>query len=113
MADSVLKLEPVSFKWKATGKDDIGFIAQEVEKLLPHIVTTGVDGFKAVDYPRIGVYTVQTVQRVHRELEEKAAELEGKDVELEKKLSDQEQVIEELRNELAVLKDLLHKLSRQ
>ena len=106
-------MEPVSFKWKATNKDDIGFIAQQVEKLLPHIVTTGVDGFKAVDYPRIGVYTVQAVQRVHHKLEKKAAQLEEKDAALEEKLSDQERVNEELRLEIGALKQLLSKFSRE
>merc|ERR1711865_710158 len=78
MAESLMKLAPVSFNWKATNRSDIGFIAQEVEKLLPHVVTTGTDGLKAVDYPRIGVYTVKALQQVNSTLAEKIAAQEAK-----------------------------------
>lgn len=38
------KLNPVSFDWKKTGKGDFGFIAQEIEEVLPSIVSDVKDG---------------------------------------------------------------------
>ena len=36
--DKILELRPRKFKWKKDDTEDYGFIAQEVEKILPHIV---------------------------------------------------------------------------
>lgn len=56
-ACSVLdRLQPVSFTWKETGKEDVGFIAQDVAKVLPHLVVQGEDGLHRVDYAKMAVY---------------------------------------------------------
>jgi hypothetical protein len=44
------KLKTVGFDWKSTGEADIGFIAQDVEKIFPTLVKTNKDGFKSVKY---------------------------------------------------------------
>jgi Chaperone of endosialidase len=36
-AERVLKLEPKSFTWKSNGKTDFGYIAEEVQKVIPEI----------------------------------------------------------------------------
>jgi len=41
----VNEIEPVAFDWKADGRHDLGFIAQEVEKLIPEAVPTNDDGY--------------------------------------------------------------------
>ena len=41
----VLQLEPKTFNWKSNGEDDIGFIAQEVNEVLPELVVERNDGF--------------------------------------------------------------------
>lgn len=35
--DDILKLEPCSFKWKDSGDSDLGFIAQDVQKVWPSL----------------------------------------------------------------------------
>jgi len=35
--EDILKLEPCYFKWKETGENDIGFIAQDVQKVWPSL----------------------------------------------------------------------------
>ena len=40
--DTVKKLRPVTFDWKIDNRDSSGFIAQEVEEVIPNIVT-GID----------------------------------------------------------------------
>jgi hypothetical protein len=44
------KLRAVGFDWKSNNEADIGFIAQDVEKIFPSLVKTGKDGFKSVKY---------------------------------------------------------------
>lgn len=44
--DRVMELDASTYEWKGRpdGKERIGFIAQEVEKVFPEVVTTAVDG---------------------------------------------------------------------
>ena len=51
--DILMKLQGVRFVWKADGRADIGFIAQEVEKILPDLVHTDTAGMKSVEYGNI------------------------------------------------------------
>jgi len=88
--DSVMALRPVSFKWNATDRADIGFIAQEIETVLPHIVSTGPDGLKTVDYPRIGVFAVKALQQLNDRLEATVEAQEAKMQAEEAKMQAQE-----------------------
>jgi hypothetical protein len=81
--NDVMKLRPVSFKWKNdlfnnsyAGKDDVGFIAQEVEEIIPFAVNTSkhdnIDAFKSIKYERLIPYLVGAIH----ELKKKNDELE-------------------------------------
>ncbi len=53
-AESALdRLQGVRFKWKSDDRSDIGFIAQDVEKVLPELVHTDKAGMKSVQYGNI------------------------------------------------------------
>jgi hypothetical protein len=54
-------------------KNDVGLIAQEVEQVLPEIVATREDGYKAIKYERVVALLVQAV----KELKEEVATLRG------------------------------------
>jgi hypothetical protein len=56
----VKALRPVRFDMH--GKPDIGFIAQEVERVLPQIVLTNQDGIKSLDYGRLTAVLAAAVQ---------------------------------------------------
>lgn len=58
---------PVSFQWKATGIDDIGFIAQEVAAIEPRCVSQR-DGILHIDYQRLLVLCVAEVQTLRAEV---------------------------------------------
>lgn len=61
----LMRLKPVSFIWRddaRKGEADIGFIAQEVEQVVPEIVHTDADGLKAVDYPKLVPLLVKAIQ---------------------------------------------------
>jgi len=52
---------------------DIGVVAQEVEKVLPELVTTRDNGYKAVKYEKLTAVLIQAV----KELSERVKTLEG------------------------------------
>jgi len=71
MIERVMQLRPVTFAWKSSGAPDVGFIAQEVEQLLPMLVTTNnISGIKAIDYPKLGVYLAKALQDQGKRLDE-------------------------------------------
>ena len=75
--DKLSKINGVSFNWneishKETGKKDIGVIAQEIEEVLPEIVETRDNGYKAVDYPKLTALLIEAV----KELSDKVKKLE-------------------------------------
>ena len=59
-------VRPVTFNFDAEAHPtkvfpegpQIGFIAQELERVLPNLVHTGADGFKSVAYDRVSVYAL-------------------------------------------------------
>ncbi|MBI4091414.1 tail fiber domain-containing protein, partial [candidate division WWE3 bacterium] len=50
--DSLMSLHPVSFNWKSENDDSsksLGFIAQEVEQVIPKLVSTDTNGYKELN----------------------------------------------------------------
>jgi hypothetical protein len=60
------QLNPVSFNWKNTTKTSYGLIAQEVEEILPDIITVREDGIKTLSYIDIISFLIAAVKE-HRE----------------------------------------------
>ncbi len=78
------ELNPVSYTWKKDGSADEGFIAQEVEKLIPNVVHQGGDDETknpwSMDYGRITpllVKAIQEQQAVIEDLKTRIETLEG------------------------------------
>ncbi|MEO6540103.1 MAG: hypothetical protein ABIN74_03885 [Ferruginibacter sp.] len=40
----------------------VGLLAQEVEKVLPQVVQTGTDGYKAIDYAKMVPLLVEAIK---------------------------------------------------
>ena len=72
--DKVEQLRGVTYT--RDGRENIGVIAQEIEKILPEIVLTANDemGTKSVDYSRITAVLIEAI----KELSERVKELENK-----------------------------------
>ena len=75
--EKVTKLNGVEFDWKDGFKDvhnlnghDVGLLAQEVEEVLPEIVTTRHDGYKAIQYEKVVALLVEAVKELKAEIEE-------------------------------------------
>ena len=77
LEDGLAKVEQLrGVTYTRDGKENIGVIAQEVEKILPEIVLTADDemGTKSVDYSRITAVLIEAV----KELSAKVKKLENK-----------------------------------
>jgi hypothetical protein len=75
--NELLQLNPVTFNWRDKNKSNtsnVGFIAQEVEKILPCLVKDGLDNYKSVNYVSLIPYLVKHIQT----LEERIKKLETK-----------------------------------
>jgi len=67
-ASKVIQLEGIEFNWKENGKKSAGFIAQELEKILPHLVDTASNGLKSINYSGVIAYLVETVKELDARL---------------------------------------------
>jgi hypothetical protein len=68
--DTVMSLEGVEFTWKDSGERDFGFIAQEVQAVLPKAVHTAGDGVQGVDYSRLTSVLVEAVKAQQVQIED-------------------------------------------
>ena len=66
----VMKLNGVSFNKKATPTvKEIGFIAQEVEAVIPDLVTETNEGIKTVSYSRVAAVLVETIKEQQAQID--------------------------------------------
>jgi hypothetical protein len=81
----VQSLRGVTYNWKSSGLKDIGFIAQEVEEVVPTIVFTDEKtGYKSIDYSRMAPILIEAVKEQQKMIDE----LKKKYLELEKELKE-------------------------
>ena len=74
--DNIKKLEPVEFEWKETKKKDIGLIAEDVEKVYPHLVEHDDNGdLMGVKYSKITSLLIKAVQEQQQQIEELKKEI--------------------------------------
>jgi hypothetical protein len=77
----VLSISGNTFDWNDksshTGKD-IGVIAQEIEKVLPEIVTTRDNGFKAVQYEKITPLLIEAIKELSHKVDDLQQKLNDK-----------------------------------
>ena len=74
----VCKLEGVSFNWKDTGTKATGFIAQQVEPILPDLVSTSEDdGIKSVNYIGLIGHLVEAIKEQQAQIDALTEKLNG------------------------------------
>lgn len=56
------KIKSVAFSGDKTNERQVGFIAQEVEKLLPEVVHTDIEGYKSIDYSKFSPFVIKAIQ---------------------------------------------------
>lgn len=81
---AVCELTGVGFDWRTSEYPErnfaedrqVGFIAQEVEKVLPQVVSQGSDGYYSVDYGRVAPLLVEAIKELSAENDAKGARIE-------------------------------------
>ncbi len=76
--DKILTIRGVSYFWKTkefpeknfTDDKQLGFIAQEIEKIYPEVVFTDKDGYKSVDYSRLTPVLVEAMKEQQIQINE-------------------------------------------
>lgn len=69
--EDILKLQTVRFEWKESGKEDVGLIAEDVEKAVPDLVIYDDQGRpNGVRYNKLALYLLETVKELKAENEE-------------------------------------------
>jgi hypothetical protein len=71
----VMKLHPVTYKLKGSNNQDIGFIAQEVKKVVPEIVY-GQEGEMTLSYGQITSVLTKAIQQQQKLIESQQKEID-------------------------------------
>lgn len=67
--EKILNLEPVYFDYKENNQHSFGFIAQDVEKQFPELVTTdSLTGLKSLDYSRLTAPLVMAIKEQQEQI---------------------------------------------
>ena len=67
--DKILGLDGVTFNRKSTGKLEAGFIAEDVEKIIPELVDNDGD-YKTITYTRITAYLIEAIKKLKQEIDD-------------------------------------------
>lgn len=75
--ESLKQLDGVYYHWNTAqprardygSQREIGMIAQQVEKILPELVSTDGEGFKSVDYPKLTAYLVEVTKALQQKVD--------------------------------------------
>lgn len=84
--DAVLALQGVTYNWKADPEAQAkvsGFIAQEVEKVLPNLVTEDSNGYKSLNTSGIIPYLVEAVKTQNGKLDDVNSKLSDQGIKLD------------------------------
>lgn len=81
----VLQINGVYYDWKKEmfeergfeDKHQVGFIAQDLEKIFPEVVFTANNGYKSVDYSKLTPLLIQAIKEQQEIIEKQSAEIEG------------------------------------
>ncbi len=107
--EKVLNLQGVNYDWKIDEFPDkhfnegqqLGFIAQEIEEVLPLVVQTDKEGYKSVDYSRLTPVLVEAIKEQQTIIDAQQAEINS--------LQSQVASLEELKAQVAALTQMVMK----
>jgi len=78
--DTIMSLNPKEYDWKENDRHDIGFIAQEVEEVIPEIVKDKKHfdkEIKTLDYEKLTAVLIKAVQEQQEQINELKEQLNG------------------------------------
>ena len=68
-ATEVLQLQPKRFEWRASGKSDLGFIAQEVQSVCPELVSRDPNGTLNLEYSKFIPLLLESIRELKARVE--------------------------------------------
>ncbi|QDK42675.1 hypothetical protein DOM21_14695 [Bacteriovorax stolpii] len=100
--EDVLKLRSVNFNWKKDQKKErqIGYVAQEVEKVIPEVVRNDSNGYKQVNYGNIVSIATAAIQEFFLKWQDDSAKLHREIATLKEENELKNQEIELLKSRL-------------
>ncbi len=99
--DIVRRLRPITFTWKDSGLRDVGFGAEEVEKIEPLLTTRNAKGeIEGVKYGQLTTVLVNAVKEQQAQIEAQRQQLRDR----ERQAAWQQQQLQQQQQEIAVLK---------
>lgn len=109
---AVQSLRGVSFRWDPAqfgGRTvpagrQIGFIAQEAQRVLPEVVTTDESGYLSIQYANVVPVLVEAIK-------EQQKQIDAKNAAIEKLRSDADEAVRDLQTRLADVEDALTRLT--
>jgi hypothetical protein len=81
ITDALVKIQalnPVKYKWKSDNSDGEGFIAHELQEIIPYVVTGEKDGerMQGVDYGKLTILLTKAIQEQQSQIESLKAEIQ-------------------------------------
>lgn len=87
---------------------EVGFIAQEMEKVVPEVVITNADGYKMINYGHLAPVIVNAIKEQQQMIEKQQQQLQSKDQELLTLRSE----LSSMKNEMQEMMLAIAKLAR-
>lgn len=109
--NEVLKFRPVDYKMKSSGAKQVGFIAQEIDKIIPELVShpenedTDMLSLSYGNITAVLTKAIQEQQEIIENLESENSELTEKVDKLEAKMNE----VNQLKNEIEIIKAQINK----
>jgi len=98
--DSILQLEGKTYRWKEdttfANKQDIGLVAQDVEKVFPELVAEDERGYKAIAYSKLTAVLIEAIK-----------EQQGQMISQQQQMTAQQDQIAALEKENTLLKTIM------
>ena len=115
LLDQVVKLQPVNFYWRSSEfpqqhfgmSQSYGLIAQEVEAVLPDLVSTDQQGYKAVNYSKLPLLLLQAFREQHELSEKLNAERDGRINQQQRQIKSQQEQLGQQQSEIEALKRMV------
>jgi hypothetical protein len=121
--DKVVRLQPVSYNWRAdefpqlhfASSRAFGLVAQDVEKVFPEMVSVDTNGFKQVNYSELPYLMLQAIRELKAENEELQEELKTKEAQWDERFRAQEQraSLQEMQQQVAALEARLARVESE
>jgi len=80
--ETVLKLEGKHYRLKEANTEDMGLLAQDLEKVLPELVSESDDGYKAISYESLTALLIEALKEQQGQMEEQKAQMTAQQSEI-------------------------------